>query len=172
MHYGVPGMKWGVRKAVPTSSTYKNVQATKTQYKQAKKDYNKSFNKAYNYSNLHPIGQYTNKKKKAESNRRWNDAYDKADALEKAKTSYKQAKHERKAKIKDTYKDINKNASVKEKIMYNNATRKKAAMYVVDNNMSVDQAKKRANKLALRNTAVLLGAYGSITVANLYAMNR
>lgn len=92
--------------------------------------------------------------------------------MEKAKTSYKQAKHERKAKIKDTYKDINKNASVKEKIMYNNATRKKAAMYVVDNNMSVDQAKKRANKLALRNTAVLFGAYGSITVANLYAMNR
>ena len=38
------------------------------------------------------------------------------------------------------------------KTTYNNATRKKAAKYVVDNGMTVEQAKSRANKDAIRNT--------------------
>ena len=91
-HHGVKGMKWGRRKAQYTSSTsskfstghnkiasmlgnngkkqvsdsYKRVQITKSNYKQAKKDFNKSYNNAYRYSQAHLIGQYTNKKKKAE----------------------------------------------------------------------------------------------------------
>lgn len=172
MHYDVLGMKWGKRKAVPTSSTFSKVQSTKAQYKQAKKDYNKAYNKAYSYSSRHTIGQFTNKKKKAESNRRWNDTYDKANAVEKAKTDYKQAKTERKDKINSTYRDIQKNTSLGEKLIYNDATRRKAAKYVVDRNMTMQDAKNKANADARRNTAIYLGAIGAYTVANLYASSR
>lgn len=86
MHYGVKGMKWGRRKA-PTS-----VGNARAAYKSAKKAYNKSFNKAYNYSGRHAIGQYINKDKRAESDRRWNDAADKAAALRTAKANYKKTK--------------------------------------------------------------------------------
>ena len=94
MHYGVPGMKWGHRKALPISSQRARYDAAKQQYKADRKAYNKSFNKAYGYSYRHAIGQYTNKKKKAESNRRWDDAYDKAVQANKSKSAMKQAKKE------------------------------------------------------------------------------
>lgn len=51
--------------------------------------------------------------------------------------------------------------------MYNNATRKLAAKYVVDKNMSVSDAKKKANKAAIRNAAIFLGAYGAVNAATL-----
>lgn len=36
-HYGVLGMKWGHRKAVPMSSAYTKMKTAKGTYKQAKK---------------------------------------------------------------------------------------------------------------------------------------
>ena len=56
--------------------------------------------------------------------------------------------------------------------MYNNATRKRAANYIVKNNMSVEEATKRAHSDAKRNTAVFVAAYGAITLASIYAANR
>ena len=196
-HHGVKGMKWGRRKAQYTSSTsskfstghnkiasmlgnngkkqvsdnYKRVQITKSNYKQAKKDFNKSYNNAYRYSQAHLIGQYTNKKKKEESDRKWGDTYDKAVALNKTQKTYKTAKKENKQKIKETYKNLNKQASTKDKIIYNNATRKKAAKYIVNNNMTVKEATAKSKKDAWRNTAVIMGAYGGLSVAALYKMN-
>lgn len=169
-HYGVKGMKWGVRRApqLPTSDTRKRFDSAKADYKSAKKAYNKSFNKAYNYSQMHAIGQYVNKNKKAESNKRWNDAYDRAVDMNNAKAQYKQAKTERKQQIKNAYKDVQKNASLGNKLMYNDATRKKAAKYMVDNNMSMKDATARANSDAKRNTAVILAAYGGVMAATLY----
>ena len=79
----------------------------------------------------------------------------------------REAKTARKQSIKNTYNEIQKGASKKEKFLYNNATRKKAAKYVVDNNMSIADAKKKANKVAIRNTAILLGAYGAMAVYQL-----
>lgn len=155
-----------------TSNTRNRYDSTKAEYKSAKKAYNKALNKASSYSSNHYIGQFTNKKKKAESDARWNDAADKAKALNKAESAYKQAKAQRKEKIRKTYTDIQKNASVKERLIYNDATRKRAAKYVVDNKMTVEQAKKRASKDATRNTAVLLGVYGTVAVASLYATKR
>lgn len=173
-HYGVKGMKWGVRRGpkLATSDTRKRFDSTKADYKNAKKAYNKSYDDAYKYSQRHPIGQWTNKKKSAESDRRWDDAIDKAEKLNKAQAKYKQAKHDRKQQIDKTYRDINKNTKLGERLIYNEATRKKAAKYMVDNNMSMKEASQRARSDAKRNTAIILGAYGAVTVGTLIANSR
>ncbi len=51
--------------------------------------------------------------------------------------------------------------------MYNNATRKKAAKYVVDNDMSVAEATKKAKGDAWRNTAAFMAAYGAVTLGTM-----
>lgn len=91
----------------------------------------------------------------------------------KAQQIYKTAtaKKENRQKIKETYKNLNKHASIKDKIMYNNATRKKAAKYIVNNHMTVKEATAKTKKDVLRNTAVLMGVYGGLSVAALYKMN-
>lgn len=101
-HYGTKGMKWGVRKYQNADGSltpagekrYGNdpVGRAKLNVKSAKKEYNKSFNKAYNYSSTHMISQYVGKKAKAESDRRWNDATDKGNKLNKAEAQYKKVK--------------------------------------------------------------------------------
>lgn len=171
-HYGVPGMKWGHRKALPISAQRARYDAAKQQYKADNKSYRKSFNKAYSYSSRHPISQYVGKKQKAESNRLWEDAYDKVTQANKSRSAMKQAKNERKQNIKNTYNDIKKNESIKEKLFYGDAPRQKAAKYVVDNNMSISDAKKKANKEAIRNSVIILGTYGAISAASLYKNKR
>lgn len=109
MHYGVPGMKWGVRRAI--------------------KKYNNQANKA--------------------------------------------AQKERKNKIKSQTKTLNKQASFKEKLLYNNATRKKAAKYIIDNNMSVAEATKKAKSDAWRNSVALVAAYSAVAIGTMaYEMRR
>ncbi|MCF8018186.1 MAG: hypothetical protein K9L62_02185 [Vallitaleaceae bacterium] len=85
------------------------------------------------------------------------------------KAEKKQAKAERKSKIKSTYKTLNKKASLGEKLTFNNATRKKAAKYIVDNNMTVEQATLKSQGDAYRNTAIFVAAYGAISVAGYIA---
>jgi len=97
-HYGVPGMKWGVRKKYETVGD-DDLRAKKEAYKSAKRDYNRSFNKAYNRASA----AYSPIKKHRENNdKRWEDAVDKAKSLDKAKGEYKQAKK--------VYKEVNKEA--------------------------------------------------------------
>ena len=169
-HYGVPGMRWGHRKQT-YSDSYNNVKSTKAAYKQASKDYNKSYREASNYSSRHPFSQYTNKKVKSKSDEKWDDAIDKAAKYNKARTDYKTAKKENKQAIKSTYKKINKDSSIGDKLVFNDATRRKAAKYVVNNNMSVSDAKKKAKNQAIRNTAALLAVYGTVAVASLASKN-
>lgn len=86
IHYGVKGMKWGVRKERPYSGS-------KRSYKIAKKEYNKSFNRAYNYSSTHPIRQNIKGSKwQKESDKRWGEAIDKAVASNKAREKYRNEK--------------------------------------------------------------------------------
>ena len=104
MHYGVKGMKWGVRRYQNADGSLTPagkkkygddpVGRAKLNVKSAKKEYSKSFNKAYNYSTT---PRFT-KKGKAERDRRWEDAYDKLDKLDKAKSEYKEAKNTPEAK--------------------------------------------------------------------------
>lgn len=88
LHYGVKGMKWGVRKF---EKKYEELGRKKTEYREAKKAYNKSFNKAYNRA----IAAYSPSKKHRDANdKRWNDAAEKAEKLKAAKKEYKDIKKE------------------------------------------------------------------------------
>lgn len=89
-HYGVKGMKWGVRKKRPETE----LDRLKAARKVAKKEYNRSFNKAYNRS----IAAYSPIKKHRQANdARWEDAYNKGQAYDKANKAYKDAKKQEKA---------------------------------------------------------------------------
>lgn len=161
-HYGVKGMRWGHRRNP-------KVEAARQKYKTAHKEYSKSFSKAYDKS----IAAYSPIKKHREANdKRWDDAFKKAEVSRNAKADYKQAKRERNTQINKTYEKLQKDTSLGEKIFYNNATRRKAAQYIVDNNMSVADARKKANKVAIRNTAIFLGAYGAMSIGNSYLSRR
>ena len=52
--------------------------------------------------------------------------------------------------------------------MYSSAIRKKAAKYVVDNDMPVSDAIKRAKGDAWRNSVALVAAYGAVYVGMSY----
>lgn len=82
------------------------------------------------------------------------------------------AKNDNKLKVQQTYDHLNERASKKENFWYNNATRKKAAKYIVNNNMTIEQATKKAQGDAKRNIAAMLAIYGSITMAELYALRK
>ena len=84
-HFGVPGMKWGHRKA---TSAYANYQSTKNAYRQAKRNYSKSFDNAANRTSLVHLTKNGAKKDTA----RWNQAYSDAEKLNSAKAAYKKAK--------------------------------------------------------------------------------
>lgn len=150
------------------SSIRSNLNSTKAQYKSARKAYNKSLSDAYN----HGYQAYSPFKKRRQANAdRWERVNADSEKVVTSKKAYKKAKTERKNALNKTYKEINKKTSFGEKLLANSVTRKKAAKYVVDNDMSMKEARKKANKQALRNTAALIGAYGGITVAALYKMN-
>ena len=91
--------------------------------------------------------------------------------IPKSKTSKKAAKTakaDRKSKIRDTYLEINSKTKLADALIYNSATRKKASKYVVDNDMSFEDATKKAKGEALRNTAIFIGVYGAMKVAEKY----
>lgn len=169
-HYGVKGMKWGVRKKVQERSDLRQrFDASKSAKKQAGKQFNKSFNEAYNKS----ISAYSPVKKHRENNaKRWMTATRDAKVYQKANDEFKKVKKERKQAIKSAHKELNEKASLGERIVYNDATRRKAAKYMVDNNMSLEEAKKKSQGDARRNTAILLSAYGAITIGSLIAQSR
>lgn len=98
-HYGVKGMKWGVRKA---ENKYKELDNKKASYKKAKTAYKQSFDKAYNRSVMaySPI-----KKHRVANEKRWADVSKKAKKLDSAKKEYKSVK-----------KEIRKNTTVGQKI--------------------------------------------------------
>ena len=84
---------------------------------------------------------------------------------QKAKT---ESKLSRKYDIAKTHSELNKRATIGDKLIYNDATRRKAAKYIVDNNMSVSDATKKAQGDAWRNTAIFVAGYSAITAASIY----
>lgn len=112
-HHGIKGMKWGRRRFQNQDGSLtpagkkrysSDVGEAKATYKQAKKDYNKAFNSAYNKN----IGSFSPIKKHREaSTKRWEDAIDKAEAVNEAKANLKGAKAAR--KIERKYDKVGKN---------------------------------------------------------------
>lgn len=89
MHYGVPGMRWGHRKAQPISIGRQRLNNARAEYKSANRAYSKSFNKAMNRS----IGAYSpSKKQRQRATERWQQAGKDAERANSAKTKYKQEK--------------------------------------------------------------------------------
>ena len=93
-HYGVPGMRWGHRKARPVSTERARMQSARAAYKKSNREFNKAREKAVSYSRTHPSFQNSKGHKRAEANRRWDDADKKAQQAKNDKAAYKQAKKE------------------------------------------------------------------------------
>lgn len=159
-HYGVPGMKWGVRRYTNADGSL-NAKGIK---KYARKGYAEdSYNsnktragKVYDrYTGGHKIyGDTMYNLSSKKENKARAEKYFKEDQA-----------------IKSKAKELNKKAGIGEKLMYNDATRKRAAQYIVKNNMSLEEATKKARGDALRNTAAFVAVYGGVMAATLYKAN-
>ena len=93
-HYGVPGMRWGHRKARTVSTERSRMQSARAAYKKSNREFNKAREKAVSYSRTHPSFQNSKGHKRAEANRRWDDADKKAQQAKNDKAAYKQDKKE------------------------------------------------------------------------------
>ena len=107
-HYGVKGMKWGVRK----DPERQGIRDARSNYRAAKKAYSKSYDKAYGFSSRHPITQHIKKSKNYEkSNKLWGQVYNDlesiSDTRKKLKSAKKDYKNLQKQKVA-TYKDLKK----------------------------------------------------------------
>lgn len=85
VHYGVKGMKWGVRRA---RKEYAELDRAKGIYKHAKKSYNRSVN----YAGSKAKGFSLSRAKRVEKDAAWNDVRSHKERLDKTKEQYKTQK--------------------------------------------------------------------------------
>ena len=161
-HFGIPGMKWGVRRAY----------------------HQDLINAKYRHQNR--LASIANKKNinnlKTKDKKTWYQNAAKArNEKQKSKIQYKTDKLNAKIKykkdwnsIKNNYKanlqNIKENRNMADKLIYNSATGKRAARYMTIEKMSMADAKKRAKKDAVRNTAIALGVIGAYSVGEYLRM--
>lgn len=178
-HHGIRGQKWGVRRFQNKDGSLKPAgekryggdsdvksakKSAKAEYKAAKKEYNKSFNKAYNTSAN--LLNHLTKKGNEKQDKAWGDTYDKLKVMDKAQKGYKKAKEKYKKEFNKNLKEVEKNSTFKEKMIYNDATRRRAAKLMTDNkNITYAEASKKAKGEAVRNTAAVLAAVGGMALA-------
>ena len=190
MHYGVKGMKWGHRKSRAeleksagtfTASngikvaaaknayvrTMRNVAANRGVENFAKASYRNSIRRktADTVTNRMEAAKGEQRITKESQALREYNAHMKD--LKKGAGTKHLDKAVRKNKIDDAYEKVKTDSTRMDRFIYNDATRKKAAKYMVDNNMSMKDAKKKANRVAMRNTAIMVGAYGAYTMYEL-----
>lgn len=100
-HYGIKGMKWGRRRFRNYDDTLTNAGKTryaKENYKQAKKQWDKDYDSMYKAARKTKTFAVTKRGKAKKNmlasdyNKKYDKAMDSLDAMQKAKTEYKQAK--------------------------------------------------------------------------------
>ena len=181
-HHGIKGQKWGVRRFEKadgtltsagkkrygdTSDLYNNVKTTKANVKSATESYNKAFNKAYKDSSR--LTSHLSKKGRDRQTKEWEDTWNKSSAYDSAKSAHKEAKKAYKDQYKKNLEETRSKATRSDKLIYNDATRKRAAKLMTKyKDMSYEKATQASQKEAIRNTAFILSAYGAFTAYSLY----
>lgn len=178
-HHGVKGMKWGVRKKYEKSAIRReydnkkyNMRSKRLKSTKALWDAAKSTNKADKYQEQYPLHSYFGKKagvkgltylKLRDEERKAGDRYYNANLkYRKARKGFKSAAKKRRNEIRKTNKKIRSSS----KLRISTPITKKAAKYVVDNNMSIHDAKKRAiRNSAVQSTAIILAGVGGMAAA-------
>lgn len=191
MHYGVKGMRWGHRKSraelEKQAGTFRasngmKVAPAKNAYirtmrslasKRGVENYSRATYRAM--SKKKNADTLTNRldtakgeqriRKEAQALREY-DAHIKD--LKRGTGNKHLNKAVRKNKIDDAYEKVQSASTRMDRFIYTDATRKKAAKYVVDKNMSVKDATKKAKGAAWRNTAIFVAGYAALTVGSLY----
>lgn len=193
MHYGIKGMKWGHRKSrtelereagtfrasngmkvAPSKNAYvrtmRKVAANRGVEKLSNATYRAGVKKLHAdtmTNREHAVKGEKQIRKESQALREYN-AHIKD--LKKGTGSKHLDKAVRKNKIDDAYEKVQTSSKRLDRAFFSDGTRKKAAKYIVDNNMSMKDANKKARKEAVRNTAIFLGAYGAMTYAQLRNM--
>lgn len=150
-HYGIPGMKWGRRKALPISNLRKRYDRAKEAKQDANDQYDRDFKRS---STLYGAWGPGNERRHAKT-------YRSAVKATKADDAYRKVKKERNTAIENAAQKVRDKQTKVEKIFFNDGTARKAAQYMVDNNMSLEKAKTKATKEAVRNTSIALAAIGA-----------
>lgn len=169
IHYGIPGMKWGHRKAVPMTS----VDRARVNYRAAKKTYNRSFNKASSRS----LAAYSPSKKQRKANdARWDRAFNDAKRLKEAKSVYKAEKKQFKSDVKQYRKskgvydlNVNKNGAV---VATSKASKVKNSISAKKGKAYADKVAKTADKKDRREFIAAYAASGAMLASSAYLINR
>ena len=165
-HHGIKGQRWGVRryqnkdgtltpagKKRNKSETRREYESAKEQYRTAKKEYKRAALKAD--TGRHQAYSLSKKKREANSER-WDEAFEKGQKYGQARKEYKNAKslqeQKRKAALDEVRKEMNTS-------LYNDAAKKRAAKYIADNDISLEDAVKLAKSDANKNTVAFLSAF-------------
>ncbi len=190
-HYGVKGMKWGVRKkrsdlekqagtfrasngmkVAPSKNAYVRTMRRVAANRGVEKLSSASYRAANTRLHADTLTNRANTVKGEQQIRKEAQALREYNAhikdLKKGTGDKYLSKEVRKNKLDDAYEKVQTASTRKDRLIYSDGTRKKAAKYVVDNNMSVADATKKAKGDAWRNTAVFVGAYAAVSVASLY----
>lgn len=150
------------------SDAYNARSSAKTALRSATKDYNKSFDKAY--TNSSRIGAHITKKGRENNEKLWTDFVNKSKEYDSKKAEYKNAKKAYKEEYKKNLKSIDEASTFKDRFMYNEATRARAAKIMTKyKGISMAEANAQAKKEANRNTAAVLTVFGLVTLGEIYA---
>lgn len=169
-HHGVIGMKWGHRKNYKVAlanakQSYRNRNsAIQKRYDIAEANIERGYRRGQNLSARDSAREIA-----ADNKARSDWAKSKAtykDDVRKAKNAYKANVAKTKAEYKNNYKQLKKNDSAADKLLFNTATRRKAAQYMTENKMSMSEARTKAHKDAIRNTGIALAAIGGYSIYN------
>lgn len=153
-HVGILGMRWGKRN--PTRS-----QINRSTFKNAKKDIKKAWLKTAKKNGGLGGTDKQNKDYEEGADKYIND-------MKKVKSYYKSEKRNIRGEINKEARAQNDRSSFGERLLYNNATRRKAGKLVVERGMTRDMALSKAKKEAWRNTAIMSIA----AISGMYLSNK